>query len=271
MRARVNLSLTGVLTAFFIGPMTENSMHSFGLHAPLWKRLVTVALLATAFADVLTVALHLTVKDGGLLTDLALVSAVSLVVATPLAAIFSARTVHLEKLTLELARAASTDSLTNLPNRIGFNNLCNEAMRIATLNHVSAGSLLFIDVDHFKRINDTQGHAGGDEVLKMIGRVLRATCRFGDVMGRIGGEEFAVFLPGAGNDEAVACANRIRKAIREASPEGKPPVTVSIGIGVHEPGQRLETVMDAADDRLYAAKRNGKDRTEAPYRLAAAA
>lgn len=112
------------------------------------------------------------------------------------------------------------------------------------------GTWIMIDLDHFKQINDTHGHAAGDDVLRAAGRVLRSVVRVGDVLARYGGEEFAVFLPRGSKDEALEVAARVHAALRD----GAVGVTASVGVG----GSLAE-----ADAAVYAAKAGGRDRTVA--------
>jgi diguanylate cyclase (GGDEF)-like protein len=167
-----------------------------------------------------------------------------------------------------LSEVSSRDSLTGLYNRWfvleKIDSELNRAMR-----HGSPVSLLMLDLDHFKRINDTWGHSAGDQVLQAIGRLLRDSCRVYDVPGRYGGEEFCIVLPETKTGNTTVVAERIRQ--RLASSElpcgsGAIAVTASIGIagmdspdaGVLSPGELIER----ADRALYAAKNRGRNRVE---------
>lgn len=161
-----------------------------------------------------------------------------------------------------LAKLALTDPLTGLPNRRAFEESLAREVALA-IRHVRPLSLLLLDLDHFKRVNDTLGHPTGDEVLASFGLLLARQGRRGDVVARIGGEEFAVVLPETGKEQAAATAERIRIAV-SSSPLGtrtKVPVTVSIGVASlpHRCGD-LEALVSAADEALYAAKSAGRDR-----------
>lgn len=164
-----------------------------------------------------------------------------------------------------LARAAERDPLTGLLNRRGFEAAVAEAMRPTEEGRERGGAaLLVIDLDHFKRVNDTHGHAAGDAVLGAIGPRLRGALRAGDVMGRMGGEEIAVYLPAIGPTGAEDAAQRLCAVVRNARfalPDGGAlPVTVSIG-GAWTGGRvQLDLLLDRADAALYAAKRAGRDR-----------
>jgi diguanylate cyclase (GGDEF)-like protein len=123
-------------------------------------------------------------------------------------------------------------------------------------------SVLFVDIDHFKRFNDTWGHAVGDEVLEHVGRAIRDRMRLCDSAGRFGGEEFVVFMPHTGAREALAAAERVRAAIGSLPlpvPEAGIRVTVSIGVHTTHPGEDLVEAVSAADAAMYAVKSAGRD------------
>ncbi|MEQ8305717.1 MAG: GGDEF domain-containing protein [Hoeflea sp.] len=127
----------------------------------------------------------------------------------------------------------------------------------------SGGAFLMIDADHFKAINDTHGHDIGDEALKKIAEVLRKGLTTDALIGRLGGEEFGVFLPGASDTEAVAAAESLCKLMREEGRviAGKElGLTVSIGCALHRDENTLEKTIKLADSALYHAKHSGRDR-----------
>jgi two-component system cell cycle response regulator len=166
----------------------------------------------------------------------------------------------------DLERQAITDPLTGLCNR-GFFNLTLESEAARSHRTRKPFSLIMIDLDHFKSINDTFGHQAGDSLLKEVAGALQASTRKSDVVCRYGGEEFALILPGAKIASAQKVAERIHRQIAAL---GQPqrgldiPVTVSIGISscsgtsTMDPTQLLEE----ADQALYAAKSSGRNRTE---------
>ncbi|MEO6853003.1 MAG: diguanylate cyclase [Rhodoferax sp.] len=164
---------------------------------------------------------------------------------------------------LELARMAHTDVLTGLNNRRHFMQL-SETELSRTSRHGGALSLLMLDIDHFKRINDTHGHQVGDAVIQMVAAVCRKQLRDLDVIGRLGGEEFAVTMPNADQAQAMAIAERLRQAIEAASvplAQGLPVrFTVSIGVTLLSNGlTNLDTLLDQADQALYRAKNKGRN------------
>ena len=122
-----------------------------------------------------------------------------------------------------------------------------------------------LDIDRFKRVNDCHGHAVGDDVLREIAQILQGQCRDVDLLCRHGGEEFALALPQTSLPEAVASCERIRMAIARHDWTRIAPalnLTVSVGVAQYRPGETAEALIARADARLYAAKRNGRDRVE---------
>jgi diguanylate cyclase (GGDEF)-like protein len=116
-----------------------------------------------------------------------------------------------------------------------------------------------VDIDDFKRINDTHGHLEGDRALRDVAELLRRGVRIFDLCARYGGEEFVIVMPGAAREMAVHVAERIRRGIQERSQLTPAPLTVSVGVGLLGPGQTEEDLIDAADHALMAAKRAGKN------------
>jgi diguanylate cyclase (GGDEF)-like protein len=164
----------------------------------------------------------------------------------------------------DLRQERDVDMLTGTLNRRGF-----EDRMSANLpkSRSGAASLILCDIDRFKRINDTHGHDVGDAVLRDVGRILRGSSRKGDIVGRLGGEEFAVFLPGTTPEEAYECAERLRAEIernRFAALNGAEQVTASFGVGTLDSGDSWQSLYKRVDARLYEAKRTGRNRTIAP-------
>jgi diguanylate cyclase (GGDEF)-like protein len=159
----------------------------------------------------------------------------------------------------EVQRLATTDALTNLANRRHFLALAEEAF---TLRPRPMAAIM-LDIDHFKSFNDAHGHLIGDVVLAEVARRVREAAGEGAVVGRFGGEEFAIALSKAGADEARVVAERVRAAVAAApvhTARGELTVTVSVGVSDDEGAATLEDVLRRADDRLYEAKHEGRDR-----------
>jgi diguanylate cyclase len=159
-----------------------------------------------------------------------------------------------------LGRVARTDSLTSCLTRGAFTAAVDEWLDAAT--NKSSGALLMIDADNFKAINDLYGHHAGDEALTIMARSIRSVLRNGDLVGRMGGEEFGVFLPDVTEDEAAATAERIRRSVNLAifTPEGqRRELSVSIGGAVFCGRTTFSDLFRIADQRLYGAKHAGRN------------
>lgn len=163
-----------------------------------------------------------------------------------------------------LARHALTDGLTGLPNRRHFDRSLSDLLARATRRN-EAFSLVLIDVDQFKRFNDTHGHLAGDGCLAAVGKAMAETIRGTDVIARYGGEEFALLLPQTGAEEARALAENLRRAIAAVDlshlPGSPAPVTASLGIASKAAAGTIgaEQLIAQADEALYAAKHEGRD------------
>ena len=162
----------------------------------------------------------------------------------------------------ELTRLAETDPLTGLANRRAF-----EARLEAEIRHARTTgaplSVVVLDLDHFKEVNDRHGHEEGDRTLRTLAARMRSSTRASDVIARIGGEEFAWLLPGTAVEGARALADRLRRIIA-AEPFGVAGTrTISGGVAELGPGGDGAGLLRAADARLYAAKSSGRDRVVA--------
>ncbi|CAN7483311.1 diguanylate cyclase domain-containing protein [Devosia sp. LjRoot3] len=162
----------------------------------------------------------------------------------------------------DMTARSETDPLSGLLNRRGFEDQADKARLLA----VRAGApavMVVADLDHFKRINDSYGHAAGDQAIAAFGRVLKESFDFRAVVGRLGGEEFAVLLPGADLGVARGAAETARRLLRELSSQERgleQQITSSFGIAAMEPGESLADLLRRADTALYEAKSRGRDR-----------
>jgi diguanylate cyclase (GGDEF)-like protein/PAS domain S-box-containing protein len=170
-----------------------------------------------------------------------------------------------KRLEERLRELATSDSLTGLANRRHFLELARQEL-IRAERYRRDVSLLVMDIDHFKRVNDTFGHEMGDRVLKAVADVSRESLRNIDILARIGGEEFAGLLPHTGLEQAASVAERVRLAVaNNAVLTGRGTVHVTISIGVSEAAGSsldLDSFLRCADEALYAAKRAGRNRVE---------
>ena len=170
------------------------------------------------------------------------------------------------KMRVRLQSIVLTDPLSGCFNRRGFDQLCAREVSRAVRGH-HAMSVLAIDVDHFKRINDEFGHLTGDEVLREMGQRLRDTARAGDVVARMGGEEFEILAPDTNAAGAQILADRVQAAFRGkpfTSLGGTREVSISIGVASAEAqnDQIASALIARADEALYVAKRNGRNRSQ---------
>lgn len=173
---------------------------------------------------------------------------------------------NLEKATAE----SRLDFLTGLHNRRAFDEMIDEHIEAAE-KQLKDVCLLMIDIDHFKKFNDTWGHQTGDEVIKLVGKALQGNVRGSDVVARFGGEEFVVMLPGTPINGAMVVAENIRKTIagnrlkRKDTQEELGQITVSIGVSRFRVGEHdtVPFMIKRADEALYSAKRGGRNKVVA--------
>lgn len=167
----------------------------------------------------------------------------------------------------QLQKFASTDGLTGISNRRAFDSVLEREVARASRNGSSV-SLVMLDIDRFKRLNDTHGHQTGDDVLRTVAAGLAKACREYDTAARYGGDEFAMILPNCSPEEALAAAERLRLAVPEANSMLR--VTVSGGTATFPMnGSDAVSLVAAADEALYTSKRTGRDRVTASSRAPA--
>lgn len=245
------------------------------------QKVAVITALSLLMSVLLTAALLLLIDGELTLKPLAIGAVCAVLIATPIAQFVLTQTAKLEQAHAELTAAhrqlamlykelenahqamefkAEHDAMTGLVNRAAF---------ITGLDGMRRGSdrgfVLMIDADRFKRINDTHGHDAGDRVLVAIAEALQEVTRKGDICARIGGEEFAVYLPGSSYEDAFECGERLRKNVADKqvlmSTGEAIGATVSIGVAPFEAGQSVDDLMRAADGLLYQAKSEGRNRT----------
>jgi len=175
------------------------------------------------------------------------------------------RTRALEEANRLLESLSTTDALTGINNRRNFDRELNREIR-RSLRYDSPLSLIMLDIDLFKIVNDTHGHLFGDEVLKTIGLILKKSLRSHDICARYGGEEFVVLLPETTAQEAFAAAEKIRQIVSDTTvrfEQSESKVTVSAGLAQYNPAAMPEDkkLVDAADKALYEAKRGGRNKS----------
>jgi len=160
----------------------------------------------------------------------------------------------------QLYQLAMQDQLTGVYNRTGLNEFAAKYFTEAS-TYDTPLSLLIIDLDHFKNINDTHGHTAGDKVLAQTSAMLKQSCREGDMVARVGGEEFVLIMNQCGVEQAARQAEELRRRIEALKPEGIP-VTASIGVTARPLGKdvKFEDLFKAADRAVYEAKNQGRNR-----------
>jgi diguanylate cyclase (GGDEF)-like protein len=161
----------------------------------------------------------------------------------------------------QLHSAATTDELTGLYNRRALEERL-DAEISRSIRHQLHTSVVLLDLDHFKGINDTLGHAAGDRLLSQLGNVLRRECRALDVVGRLGGDEFLVILPMTSPSEAKIFVGRVQAGVRELQAQSPDFASCTVSMGIAESprhGTTVSAVLAAADAALYQAKRGGRN------------
>lgn len=174
-----------------------------------------------------------------------------------------------DRLHQELVHQAMLDPLTGISNRRALDESAADAIAVAR-RHARDLAVLLVDADHFKQVNDRYGHGAGDAALQALVAALQAGLRPGDVLGRLGGEEFVVILPETDELRAHAAAERLREEVARIEfyvQRDKVPMRVSIGIALLQPDDDLVTLLRRADHAMYVAKRSGRNCVVGPRQL----
>ncbi len=200
-----------------------------------------------------------------LLTIIALAALTTALLVGSLLLLFRHMVSKLQEARDQLVAAATTDALTGLLNRRSILQRLEEEMERHRRSREPLGCIL-LDVDHFKQVNDRFGHGAGDEVLRQMARQLKEILRPYDALGRFGGEEFLVLLPGTDRETLRSVAERLRarleEQVRTGPPEAPEPVTASFGITLWRPGEAVDLLLARADHGMYRAKSLGRNRVE---------
>ncbi len=184
-----------------------------------------------------------------------------------IAVFLSERVNMIENQLLDVKDKSETDPLSGLCNRRSFMRMMDtELHRQSRLKNQGEMALIFIDIDHFKLVNDTHGHHAGDIVIQLLSKFLEQACRPYDTVARWGGEEIVILTPQTSEDQSVRFAERIRSGIEalDIDAEGQTiPITVSIGVALYlSNGEEMSEFIDRADSMLYKAKNCGRNRVE---------
>jgi diguanylate cyclase (GGDEF)-like protein len=229
----------------------------------LWAVVLAWTLIAIALSLIVTSAIVIAIWGGIGWIDLGMSALITAIVTPPISYHVGGLMQELNRSRLSLRRLAQIDALTGIANRGYFLQHAEFLLRIDPAP-VSPIAALMIDIDHFKDINDRSGHAAGDAVISAVAEILQHNIRGSDLLGRYGGEEFAVLLPNTNRETAISIADRMRVAISE-NPKlqflaGRA-VTVSIGVTETSHAPVLDRLLLAADHALYKAKAAGRNRT----------
>lgn len=238
-----------------------------GIESPIFQLIPVAGLLWVTYfpedrasllaAPVMAAGLIIASSVGGSsIAGLSVLNAATTVVASILIPLFALRLVESELL---YRRRAVVDQLTGCLNRYALASRTTELQAQLELSDETVGVVVF-DIDHFKRINDTYGHAFGDQTLVAIVQAARDQLRRFELFYRIGGEEFVVLLAGADQQESLALADVLRDAVRTMV-VGDVPVTISCGVTIASRDLNLDRALQLADEAMYTAKRDGRDRT----------
>ena len=229
--------------------------------ARVWRRTATITLASALVSLGISQAIMLVLSQGLNLAGAVAALALPVILGAPMLFYFQLRSAQLREANRKLEKLASTDWLTDCLNRRAFTSRVG-----ASLSRMSgSAALLVIDADHFKTVNDRFGHERGDEVLQLIANAIRDSVREGDLVGRIGGEEFGVFLDDAGLDVSELVAERVRAAVNAlfiTSDGIAQRLSVSIGGAVSADDAGFSELFRVADRRLYEAKHAGRNRVE---------
>lgn len=168
---------------------------------------------------------------------------------------------NLKKKNRELATLMMTDHLTGAYNRIKLDEMLASEIAGSRKKRIIL-AVLICDIDYFKCVNDKFGHLFGDKILKDLVKVMHQTIRESDICGRWGGEEFMIICPNTSLDGGIHLAEKLRRAVADYSRQLPEPVTISFGVAAFSPGDTDETLIKRADDALYLAKKQGRNRVE---------
>lgn len=253
----------GTLSVAVVG----SALTTGGLSSPIFQLIPIIGLLWVTYfpedraslvvAPLMAAALILERSlVGSTLAGLTVLNAVTTVIASILIPLFALRLVESELL---YRRRAVIDQLTGCLNRYALASRKTELQAQLELSDETVGVVVF-DVDHFKQINDTHGHAFGDQILVAIAREARQQLRRFELFYRVGGEEFVVLLAGANQAESLALADLLRDAVRSIV-VGDAPITISCGVALASRDLDVDQALQLADKAMYAAKENGRDQT----------
>ena len=230
---------------------------------PRWVGVFAVTGVSIVASDLMTfVIAGLALPEPHYPVALSIATLMPLVIATPVSWVLIGLFHDLDNARSEALRLARTDLLTGALNRRRFVEIAERELARANLEERSV-SLVLLDIDNFKRVNDRFGHRVGDDVIRLVAEVCSDGLRPSDHLGRWGGEEFVALLPGAAISEALVIAERLRRALSREHDLGADEmlsISASFGVASTDLGVRaLDRLVALADQAMYSVKRNGKD------------
>lgn len=233
-------------------------------NADKWRYVFSTSGIAIVLSVLLTLALLGDQMTAGMLRVSILAP---LLIAPPVSLLAASRMLEIHRLNQQLEHLLAHDQMTNLLSRSHF------MRRMGEMNGTFRGSVLMLDIDLFKQVNDTYGHLVGDEVIRRVAKVIEEHVQQDGMAARYGGEEFVVCLPRHDLDDAMRRAEEIRQAVENQTmtvSTGKDlKCTISIGLGYANGELPLAEVLRHADDALYLAKNQGRNRVGIPQQLSA--
>jgi len=261
--------LYGTLIAYTLS-MSHKGMHMRQMIVRLGRTKTTIyttvmsVLLSVLFTAIALQVLGLIAIDLNTVTGLLIAIGAPLIVMTSIIWPMTGLILKIHTLEEEMRLLATYDSLTGLLGRRTFMEETNYVLRLAERQGLEF-TILIVDLDHFKKINDRYGHIAGDRVLESFGSIMRQVSRESDLVGRLGGEEFAVFLPATTAENAYHFAQRLHEAVREAVLVWNGiPISYTISVGLAYFPKALDNIgkaLSAADKALYSAKMKGRNQT----------
>jgi len=229
--------------------------------------IITLIAVVASLAATMAAVTLLNDQGYGLHTEIAaiLAACIPLLVTPPIAWFLVDLLLRVHRVEQEMRALASYDSLTGLPSRHAFFDSAHNYVSLAQ-REKNPFSVMIIDLDHFKSINDRYGHPAGDAVLKLFGDVVNSVTRRSDIVGRLGGEEFAIVLPSTNTSKALEFSERLHHAINQAVLKYKGSAiryTVSIGLSEFDTDSEdsIDDLLARADLALYQAKQSGRNQT----------
>ena len=223
------------------------------------KRKLFIYLLYVSLSCLITITLNIIHTVYVLRID---ITGVSFAIPTLAGIMFGFMLAHIKSLSAQLSTMAFTDSLTKIYNRLHFAHFLDAEIDKAK-RYGSTFSIIFFDLDNFKKVNDNYGHMAGDEVLEQITKIVSKANRSADIFARYGGEEFIILTPETNASGAMVHAERLRSDIENYHFKGIGRVTSSFGVTEFDAEHdTLESLLDRADKALYLAKDYGRNRVE---------